>query len=111
MNCYSVTTWNPTAEAGAGIADMEPNGWVRRYPGYRKLTSCHSLRFHDPSGQVRLYRAWICQELEDPCAGRGMDWSAGIEDCRRGLNRRKRKVVNNGKPVISSGRKGKARST
>lgn len=24
----SVTTWNPTSEAGAGIADMEPNGWV-----------------------------------------------------------------------------------
>jgi hypothetical protein len=25
----SVTTWNPTSEAGAGIADMEPKGWVR----------------------------------------------------------------------------------
>ncbi|KAJ9119880.1 hypothetical protein QFC24_005594 [Naganishia onofrii] len=34
-----VTTWNPTAEAGAGIADMEPNGWDKYVciePGYVK---------------------------------------------------------------------------
>ncbi|KAJ9106895.1 hypothetical protein QFC20_003903 [Naganishia adeliensis] len=39
VNLTDVTTWNPTAEGGAGIADMEPNGWDRYVciePGYVK---------------------------------------------------------------------------
>jgi glucose-6-phosphate 1-epimerase len=51
-----VVTWNPTEKSGAGIVDMEPNGWVRDC--FHLVPMCHS-HVYSSSGRQNHY---VCVE-------------------------------------------------
>lgn len=77
-----VVVWNPQAEAGSKIGDMEDGGWCVFFPGF--WSSKLLIEKLNLQGEICLRRTRPCPWVRENRAGKDMDWPAShFSDTRR----------------------------